>query len=56
MTSTALLPVSWRYGAIQSTETSAPLVLNGGSGVELQWLDIDGQRLDQADYVRGDEL
>jgi aminopeptidase N len=39
----------------ESTETSAPLVLNGGSGVELQWLEIDGQRLNQADYVRGEE-
>ena len=38
-----------------SAEGSAPLVLDGGPAVELQWIAIDGQQLDARDYVRTED-
>ena len=38
-----------------SPEGAAPLVLDGGSAVDLQWVEIDGRRLDTCEYERTED-
>ena len=38
-----------------SPEGAAPLVLDGGSAVDLQWVEIDGRRLDTSEYERTED-